>query len=119
MKESSKVLNDDPVLERIMSMLREQNKSDKELIDSLGMSNGVFTGWKYKGGRSYIKHIREIADFLGTSTGYLLHGVDDDLYIEGLSEKETNILQLFRRLDEAGQACATEVMERFVAAGRK
>ena len=114
MKKSGNVLNDDPVLLRIMDLMKKQNRTDKDLIDHLGMANGVFTGWKFKGGRSYIKHIREIADYLGTTTGYLLQGADDDLSHGGLSDEEITILQLFRQMDDKGKACIIEVMQRFV-----
>ena len=113
MKESSSKLNDDPVLRRIMDLLQEQNRTDKELIDFLGLSNGVFTKWKYAGVKSYIKHIREIAEFLGTTTGYLLHGVDDDLNQDYLTEDEAKVLQLYRNIDEEGRVYAMEVLRRF------
>lgn len=114
MKESTKVLNEDPVLRRIMDLLKKQNRMDKDLIDYLGLSNGVFTKWKYMGGRSYMKYIRKIAEYLDTSTGYLLKGIDDDLGESGLTEEEANVLQLFRQLDKDAQLCATEVLRRFV-----
>lgn len=117
MKQSSKELNDDPVLKRIMDLLDRQNRQDKELIDFLGLTNGVFTKWKYAGVKSYIKHIREIAEFLGTSTGYLLHGFDDDLNQDYLNDQEAQVLQLFREIDENGRECVMEVMRRFAGAG--
>ena len=96
-----------------MDLLQEQNRTDKELIDFLGLSNGVFTKWKYAGVKSYIKHIREIAEFLGTTTGYLLHGVDDDLNQDYLTEDEAKVLQLYRNIDKEGRVYAMEVLRRF------
>ena len=60
------------VLEIITNELARQGKTQKSLMDYLGLSRNVFTEWK--GGRnvSYERHLPRIADFLGVSVDALL-----------------------------------------------
>ena len=59
-------------LEKIQTLLREQKKTQKELMDYLGLGKTAFTGWKNGSNTSYKKHIDKIAEFFGVSTDYLL-----------------------------------------------
>jgi len=59
-------------LEKIQMLLREQKKTQKELMDYLGLGKTAFTGWKNGSNTSYKKHIDKIAEFFGVSTDYLL-----------------------------------------------
>ena len=115
MDQPRKDVSEEPVLERIMDLLREQKKTDKELTDYLGMTNGVFSKWKYQGGKSYFKHIKEIAEFLEVTPAYLLHG-DDDIQPNALSGQETRLLSMYRKLDTGGRETIMDVMDRFVQA---
>lgn len=64
-------------LNKIMTLLKEQNKKQIELTDYLGISKNVFTSWKSGKNTSYNKHIGKIAEFLGVSTDYLLGYTDN------------------------------------------
>ena len=44
-------------LEKIQTLLREQKKTQKELMDYLGLGKTAFTGWKNGSNTSYKKHI--------------------------------------------------------------
>ena len=112
-------ISKEPVLERIMDQLSSQRRSEKDLTDYLGLANGTFTKWKYKNGRSYFKYIREIADYLDVTPGYLLHGQDDELTYETLSGNETRLLTMYRKLDESGQGTVMDVVGRFAQAVAK
>ena len=59
-------------IDKILKLLKEQNKKQKDLTDYLNVSKGVFTDWKSGKNVSYTKHIPKIAEFLGVSTDYLL-----------------------------------------------
>ncbi|MBO5019037.1 MAG: helix-turn-helix transcriptional regulator [Clostridia bacterium] len=59
-------------LEKILNLLREQKKTQKQLMDHLGLGKTAFTGWKNGDNQSYNKHIGKIAEFFGVSTDYLL-----------------------------------------------
>lgn len=106
------ILDIDPTLERILDMLHQQNKTDKELITYLGLANGSATKWKYRHGKSYFKHIKKIATFLGVSTDYLIHG-SDNVTQENPTGREMNLLRLFRKMNEDDRNCLIEVATRF------
>ena len=59
-------------LTKIITLLKEQNKKQKDLMDYLGLGKSAFTGWKSGKNTSYLKHIGKIAEFLGVSADYLL-----------------------------------------------
>ena len=67
-------LSQDPVLLRILELLKQQNKSQKSLTDYLGLHPNTFNNWKYQNTQSYLKHLDKIADYLGVSPGYLIRG---------------------------------------------
>ena len=102
----------EPTLERILDLLHQQKKTEKELITYLGLANGSATKWKKRNGKSYFKHIKKIATFLGVSTDYLIHGTDV-VTNENLTIQEMNLLRLFRKMDEADRDCLVAVATRF------
>lgn len=59
-------------LDKIVHLLSTQNKTQKDLTDFLKLQKGVFTQWKSGTSQSYKKHIQKIAEFLGTTSAYLL-----------------------------------------------
>lgn len=59
-------------IDKILILLKEQKKTQKDLTDFLDISKGVFTDWKSGKNSSYKKHIDKIAEFFGVSTDYLL-----------------------------------------------
>ena len=109
-------MSSEPVLGRIIDQMTEQKKTEKELVDHLGLANGTFTKWKYKNGRSYFKYINDIAAFLDVTPGYLLNGKDDEITYENLNGNETRLLTMYRKLDEAGQGTVMDVVGRFAEA---
>lgn len=60
------------VLDRIIQLLKENNKRQVELTDYLGISKNAVTNWKIGDNASYMKHLPKIAEFLGVSVDYLL-----------------------------------------------
>lgn len=63
-------------LDKILLLLKEQNRKQKELTDFLGISKNLFTDWKAGRIKSYTKHIDKIAEFFNVSTDYLLGKTD-------------------------------------------
>ena len=63
-------------LNRIKSLLKEKNKTQKDLTDFLGISKNAFSEWNSGKNSSYIKHVAKIASFFEVTTDYLL-GNDD------------------------------------------
>ncbi len=103
----------EPVLERITTLLKQNDNTDKDLVDYLGLTNGTFTKWRHRNGKSYFKHIGKIAKFLGVTPGYLLRG-DDDITSESLSGAEVHLIQAYRDLDEDSRNCITKIIDKFV-----
>ena len=62
----------DTIIEKIITLLKQQNKTQKNLTDFLGITQNAFTDWKSGRIKSYTKHLPKIAEFLGVTVDYLL-----------------------------------------------
>lgn len=60
------------VLDRIINLLKENNKKQSDLTDYLGISKNAFTNWKIGDNSSYMKYLPKIAEFFGVSVDSLL-----------------------------------------------
>lgn len=63
-------------IDRIVALLAEQSKKQKDLTDYLGLEKGAFTKWKKGENESYMKRINEISEFFDVSVDYLLCNTD-------------------------------------------
>lgn len=63
-------------LDKITTLLTEQNKSQKALTDYLGLKKNAFTNWKSGHTTSYTKYLPQIAEFLDVSVDYLVGKTD-------------------------------------------
>ena len=54
-------------IDRIVELLSENNLSQKELTDYLGIKKSVFSAWKNGTSKSYNKYLTQIAEFLNVS----------------------------------------------------
>lgn len=109
------------ILERTLSELRAQNKTQSALAEYLGVTVNVITDWK--GGRmhSYTKYAHAIASFLDVSVEYLrgetnqkekpLVNQDKELneYLEELKNRD-ELRTLFRIIKD----CTKEEVEQAV-----
>lgn len=84
----------DPIVQRMIELLQEKGKSEREFVKSIGLSNGTMTKWK-QGGKAYIKYLPEIAQYFGVSEKYLLSGMERNTSHD-LSEMEENLIRLYR-----------------------
>jgi transcriptional regulator with XRE-family HTH domain len=101
---------DDPVVARIIELLEEQSRTQKQLTEYLGLANGVFTKWRYHGGKSYMTHIDRIAEFFGVTRSDLLTGLDTDVSLDTLTESEIELVKNYRSLtDEARKVISANV----------
>ena len=64
-------------IQKIIFLINETGKKQKELTDFLGITQNAFTDWKSGRIKSYTKHLPKIAEFFGVSVDYLL-GVEDE-----------------------------------------
>ncbi len=89
---------DNPVVQRMVDLIREQGRKEKDLTDYLGIAPGAMPKWKYDGSYVYTKYIYEICEFLDTTPNYLFFGPEDEE--ERLSPAERELIRTYRSLDE-------------------
>ena len=100
MRPSINELTNDKIVLKIMELLKIQGKTEKELTDYVGLANTTFTKWKYKGLKSYRKHLDKIAEFLEVTPEYLTEGVDDIINLSTMTTSEIKLLQLYRKMGD-------------------
>lgn len=105
-------------IDKILFLLKDQNKKQKNLTDYLNISKGVFTDWKSGKNNSYLKHIGKIAEFFDVSVDYLL-GTEKKPLIND-DEELTEYLQELKSRDEmrmlfsVTKTCTKEEVEQAV-----
>ena len=97
MRNTTRTVADEPVLNRILETMKEKGVNQQDV------GNGAFTKWKYDNGKSYLKHLNRIAEYLGVSRTYLLQGINEVVKDEKLSQKEQKLVEVFRELKKAEQ----------------
>ena len=115
----SRKLSDDPILKRILELLMQQGKTEKDMTVYLGISSCSFTAWKYEDSKTFLKHIGSIASFLNVSINYLLYGVDEDINEETLSVVEVELLRMFRGMKPDQRECIIRTSKCFVDGDNK
>ena len=94
MKRPSHASAESVVMSRITEILISKNKSQRELVEYLGLTSAVYSCWKKGRSSSYLQHIDEISEFLDVSPTYLLYGDRDNL-----RDYEKEMLSIMRRID--------------------
>lgn len=103
MRNTNRKVIDEPVLNRILATMQEKGVNQQDVSRYLGLGNETFTRWKYENGKSYIKYLAQIAEYLGVSRKYLLEGIAEVSEDEKLTEKERKLLETFRGLKKTEQ----------------
>lgn len=81
-------------LNKIIQLLKQKNKSQKNLTDFLGLHSNNFTNWKSGNNTSYLKYISQIAEYLEVSTDYLL-GTDNKKSLpQDAMQEQSNVAYL-------------------------
>jgi transcriptional regulator with XRE-family HTH domain len=104
---------DDKVIERMLEVMREKRKSQRELVEYLGLANGTFTSWKYKGGKSYMSHMDRIAEYFGVSKVYLTCGEDEQIRRDTITRSEAEIIRMLRDLDQRKRELSYQIIKGF------
>jgi len=116
-------VTDDPIFLRINDLLHEQNKTQVQLINYLGMSRGTFTNWKKGMNRSYRFHLREIASFFHVTEAFIKEGTEtakgsvDENYCmlqSLLTEDESNLLFIYRKLEPDTKMLLSGIAQKLV-----
>lgn len=92
---------EDPIVDRIEELLKIQKKTKKGLMEYLGLETSIFTLWRYVNGKSYMKHIDKISEYLGVNVNYLLYGDQSEQTIVVEEKQEIDLIKYFRVLDSA------------------
>lgn len=71
-------------IDKIIMLLDQQKKNQKDLTDYLHLEKSVFSAWKSGKSKSYMKHLPKIADFLGTSVDHLINDLSEETLDEDL-----------------------------------
>lgn len=80
-------------VDKIMKLLKDQNKTQTDLADAIGVKKTIITDWKAGRTQSYMTYIKDIASFFDVSVEYLLIDSEDDddvLEINTLNSESVN-----------------------------
>ena len=111
MATTTKKMTENPVVQRIVELIREQGKKEKDLTDYLGISPGTMSKWKYDGSFVYIKHIDRICEDLDTTPNYLFYGPEDRE--ERLTPVEKDVIRMYRSLNAEKKKCIRDTLKYF------
>ena len=107
-------LADDPVLNRVLDLLKEKRHTEKDLAKHLGLSSSSSTGWKNRERKTFMRYIGPMAEYLNISTDYLLYGKDDETDGGTMSPVERDLLKRFRQMDPEQRECMVRTSKCFV-----
>ena len=107
-------LTNDPVVLKIMELLKLQGKTEKDLTEHVGLANTTFTKWKYKDVKSYRKHLEKIAEYLDVTPAYLTEGVDDIINLSTMTTSELRLIQLYRKMSNDAKETLLRTATHFV-----
>ena len=94
-RKPSHELTQDPVLNRILDLLKEKGRTEKDMTRHLGLSSTSFTGWKYRESKTFLKYVGPMSEYLNVSMNYLLYGKDESINEDTLSVSELELLKYY------------------------
>lgn len=104
---------DDKIIKRMLEVMQEKRISQQELVEYLGLANGIFTNWKYRGSKSYMTYIDKIAECLGVSKSYLISGEDEQINRDSITRFEVEIIRMLRELDDRKRELSYQTIKAF------
>ena len=107
---TNRKMTENPVVQRILGLLREQGKLDKDLTDFLGVAPTAMTKWKYDGSKVYLKYIEAICEYLDTTPNYLFWGHEGVSVENGLTSTERELIEKYRNLDNKGKKFVKDML---------
>lgn len=82
------------------------------MMSDLGLSQTSFTRWKYDGGKSYMKSMDQIANYLNVTVDYLLRG-EEKITVTDLSPQEVTLIKNFRNVTDNHRTNILEITNAF------
>ena len=107
-------MTDDPILLRIISLLKRNGHTEKDLLRSVNLKDTTFNRWKFENSKSFMQHIDKIA--LGVSIDYLVRGQEangTDRGMVGFVAKEKEIIDFYRKLSRKRQEMILNLLHDF------
>lgn len=111
MATTDKVMTDNPVVVRIIELVKSRGKKEIDLAEYLHIPTGSMAKWKYYGGTSYLRYVDRICEFLDTTPNYLFWGVEETEDQLSFSEKE--MIRMYRNLEDGKKNCLRDIMKYF------
>lgn len=71
-------------IDKIIQLLEQQKKSQKDLTDYLKLEKSVFSAWKSGKSKSFMKYLPQISIYLNTTVDYLIDDLSDEIPDEDL-----------------------------------
>ena len=109
-------MTDDPILLRIISLLKRNGHTEKDLLRSVNLKDTTFNRWKFENSKSFMQHIDKIADYLGVSIDYLVRGQEAngaDGGMVGFVAEEKEIIDTYRKLSRKRQEMILNLLHDF------
>lgn len=72
------------IIDKIIMLLEQKEKTQKELTDYLGLEKSSFSAWKSGKSKSFMKYLPQIANYLNTTVDYLIDDLSDEIPDEDL-----------------------------------
>lgn len=94
--------------ERIFALLKEQNKTAKQLGEYIGVASSSISAWKNEGSFPSSKHIVPICEFLSISYSYLLTGKEDDEKVIDPKVNSKILLEYYNKMSPDEQKKITD-----------
>lgn len=113
MRQPKREIVNDKIIERMLEIMQEKRISQQELVEYLGLANGIFTNWKYKGSKSYMNYIDKISECLGVSKTYLINGEDEQINRDSITRFEVEIIKMLRELDDRKRELSYQTIKAF------
>lgn len=119
------------IMDKISTLLKENNKTQKDLMDYLGLEKSTFTAWKSGKNMSYKKYLSEIAAFFNVSLDWLT-GIEYDEIDKGVQKlypgwvkgknylpspnyypevEDVKMIEKYHALDDHGKKIVTLVLD--------
>ena len=111
MATTDRKMTENLVMQRILGLLRDKEKLDKDLTDYLGIAPTAMTKWKYDGSNAFLRYIEPIREYLDTTPNYLFWGAKGYTPEDGLTSAEFELIRKYRKLDTKRKKCVKEVIE--------
>ena len=112
MATTDKEMTDNPVVIRIIELVKSRGKKEIDLAEYLHIPTGSMAKWKYYGGTSYLRYIDQICEYLDTTPNYIFWGLQET---EGqLSLAEREMIRIYRDLEDGKKKCIRDTMKYFL-----